>query len=175
MINKQKTYRTESPGVTKPVSGVPLSNRLNISGSVNSHSGFTLIELMVVIIIIGILAAFVAPKLMHRADQAKVTEARIQIKNFETALKLFKIDNGFYPSTEQGLSALITMPGVGEIPENYRSGGYLEKSILPRDPWGNEYMYISPGLQGDYDIISFGADGKDGGEKYDADIINWEI
>ena len=139
------------------------------------QSGFTLIELMVVIIIIGILAALVLPKLMHRADDAKVIEARIQIKNFETALRLYKMDNGFHPSTDQGLEALITPPEKGLIPENYRAGGYLEKRTLPKDPWGNDYIYISPGMQGEYDIISYGADGVEGGEKYNADIINWEI
>lgn len=159
----------------KPAFNILHSNRIKNLGDVRSCSGFTLIELMVVIIIIGMLAAFVAPKLIHRADEARITEAKIQIKNFETALRLYKIDNGFYPSTEQGLEALISPPGIGQIPENYRSRGYLEKTVLPRDPWGNEYIYISPGLQGDYDIISLGADGKEGGEKYDADIINWEI
>ncbi len=144
---------------------------------VNSRvqSGFTLIELMVVIVIIAILAAFVTPKLMHRVDEARVTEAKIQIKNIETSLRLFKADNGFYPSTEQGLQSLITQPEIGQIPENYKTGGYMEKRKLPLDPWDRQYLYISPGMQGDYDIISYGADGKQGGDKYDADIINWEI
>ncbi len=136
------------------------------------QTGFTLIEIMVVVIIIGILAALVAPRLMHRADDARVTEAEIQIMNFETALKMFKIDNGFYPSTEQGLSALISAPITGKIPENFRADGYLGNRTLKADPWGNEYIYISPGAQGDYDIISYGADKQPGGEGYNADIIN---
>jgi len=139
------------------------------------HSGFTLIELMVVIIIIGLLAALVGPRLIHRADDARITETKIQIMNFETALKMFKMDNGFYPSTEQGLSALISAPVTGVIPENFKADGYLGKKMLKADPWGNEYIYISPGMQGDYDIISYGADGKPGGEGYNADIINSEI
>ncbi len=138
-------------------------------------AGFTLIEIMVVVIIIGILAALVAPRLISRTDDARVVDARIQIKNFETALRLFKMDNGFYPSTEQGLEALISPPSIGEIPENYRPGGYLEKKRISSDPWGNEYIYISPGQQGEYDIISYGADRKPGGKGSDADIINWDI
>lgn len=141
----------------------------------NRYAGFTLIEIMVVIIIIGILAALTAPRLMHRADEARVTEAKIQIMNFATALKLFRMDNGFYPSTEQGLSALISPPLTGTIPENYRAGGYLGSNSLKPDPWGSQYLYIYPGMQGDYDIISYGADGKPGGEGYNADIINSEI
>lgn len=137
--------------------------------------GFTLIEIMVVMIIIGILAALVAPRLIHHADEARVTEAQIQIKNFETALRMYKMDNGFYPSTEQGLSALIVPPLSGEIPENFRKGGYLEKKSLPADPWGNPYIYISPAELSDYEIISQGADGKPGGEKYDSDITNLDI
>jgi general secretion pathway protein G len=137
--------------------------------------GFTLIEIMVVMIIIGILAALVAPRLIHHADEARVTEAQIQIKNFETALRMYKMDNGFYPSTEQGLSALIVPPLSGEIPENFREGGYLEKKSLPADPWGNPYIYISPAELSDYEIISQGADGKPGGEKNDSDITNLDI
>lgn len=138
------------------------------------RSGFTLIEIMVVVFIIGILLAIVAPKLIGRTDDARVVEAKAQIKNFDTALKLYKMDSGFYPSTEQGLESLIAPPVTGRIPGNYRDGGYLEKNRLVTDPWGNPYIYISPGTQGEYDILSYGADGQPGGEKYDADISNWD-
>lgn len=139
------------------------------------EKGFTLIEVLVVIFILSILAAIVAPKIIGRTDDARIAEARLQIKNFETALKLFKLDNGFYPSTEQGLEALITKPTTGRIPPNYREGGYLEQKKIPLDPWGNPYIYLCPGIHGDYDIISYGADGKEGGEGKDADITNWNI
>lgn len=137
--------------------------------------GFTLIELMVVIVILGILAAIIAPRVIGRTDEAKVTEAKVQIKNFETAIKLYKIDNGHYPATEQGLSALIAKPTVGIIPKNWRAGGYLENRKIPKDPWGNIYIYASPGLNGEYDIISFGRDGVRGGEGYDGDVESWDI
>lgn len=140
----------------------------------NRLSGFTLIEILVVLVIIGILAALVAPRLITRADEAKVTAAMIQIKNFETALKIFRADNGFYPTTEQGLMALVVPPLTGQIPENYKPSGYLARKSLPHDPWGNPYIYISPGELGDYDIVSYGADGLPDGEKYNMDISNWD-
>jgi len=99
----------------------------------------------------------------------------VQIKNLETALKLYKLDNGFYPDTQQGLDALIEKPTSGQIPKKYREGGYLEQKKIPPDPWGNPYIYVCPGLHGDFDIISYGADGKEGGEGKDADIKSWDM
>src|SRR5208282_2678648 len=136
-------------------------------------SGFTLLEIIVVVFILSLLVAIVAPKIMGKTDDAKITEAKVQIRNFETALKMFKLDSGFYPSTEQGLDALIKKPVIGQIPNAYRDGGYLEQHKIPLDPWGNPYVYLSPGAHGDFDIISFGADGKEGGEGKDADITNY--
>ncbi|MFA4827633.1 MAG: type II secretion system major pseudopilin GspG [Thermodesulfovibrionales bacterium] len=140
-----------------------------------SGKGFTLLEIIVVVFILALLTAIVAPKIIGRTDDARIVEAKIQIKNFETALKLFKLDNGFYPGTEQGIEALVKKPETGKIPKNYREGGYFEQKKMPLDPWGNSYIYASPGLQGDFDIISLGADGKEGGEGKDADIKNWEM
>lgn len=137
--------------------------------------GFTLIEVLVVVFILAILAAIVGPKILGRTDDAKIAEAKIQIKNLETAIKLYKLDNGFYPTTEQGLQALVTPPTTEPVPKKYKEGGYLEKKKVPKDPWGNDFVYISPGTHGDFDITSYGADGKPGGEGKDADINNWEI
>ena len=139
------------------------------------NQGFTLIELMVVIIILGILAMWVAPKIMSRPGEARQVKARLDIQNLETALKLYKLDNGPYPGTEQGLQALVEMPEAGTIPKKWKKGGYLEKGRVPKDPWGNDFIYLSPGLQGDFDIISYGADGVPGGEDENKDINNWEI
>jgi general secretion pathway protein G len=139
-----------------------------------SH-GFTLIELLVVILILGLLAGIVGPRLFGHTDEAKITKARVQIENLSTALKMYKLDNGVFPSTEQGLEALVRPPQGGEAPRKWRKGGYMEKSQLPKDPWGNDYIYLSPGLQGDFDISSFGADGAAGGEDANKDINNWEL
>jgi len=139
-------------------------------------SGFTLIELMVVIAILGILAALVAPSIIGRKEDAMRASAKAQIRNFEQALKLFYVDNGFYPSTEQGLQALVEKPAIGRIPVKWREGGYLERSSVPKDPWGNPYVYLSPGVHNrDFDIISYGADGQEGGEGKDADIQSWAL
>ena len=137
--------------------------------------GFSLIELMVVIVILGILAMYIGPKLMGRTEQAKETQARVQMEALETALKLYKLDNGMYPSTEQGLAALVEQPETGNIPKKWRKGGYLEKGKVPQDPWGHDFIYVSPGVHGDYDIISYGADGVPGGEDENKDINSWEI
>jgi general secretion pathway protein G len=142
--------------------------------NVHNKQGFTLIEIMVVIVILALLAALVGPKLMGRADDAKITDARVQIKNIETALKLYKLDNGNYPSTEQGLVSLVTKPTVGVIPKNYKEGGYLESRKVPKDPWGTDYLYISPGEHGDYDLFSYGADSVKGGDGKNADITSWD-
>ncbi|MCF8068682.1 MAG: type II secretion system major pseudopilin GspG [Desulfobacterales bacterium] len=146
-----------------------------VTGFIRSTQGFTLIEIMVVIIIIGILATIVVPRFMDKPDEAKVTKAHAQIQGLETALHLFKLHNGFYPSTEQGLQALVEMPQTGKIPKKWQRGGYLEKRKVPGDPWNGEYIYLSPGVNGDFDIISYGADGVPGGEEFDADINNWDI
>ena len=140
-----------------------------------SSRGFTLIELMVVIVILSVLAVWVAPKIMGRPDQAKQVKARVDIQSLETALKLYKLDNGHYPTTDQGLEALVRKPDSGKTAKNWRTGGYIEKGKIPKDPWGNEFIYLSPGSHSDFDITSYGADGEPGGEEYDQDINNWEI
>ena len=139
------------------------------------NAGFTLIELMVVMVILAILAGLIVPRIMGRPEEARRTKAAIQIHSLETALKLYNLDNGSYPSTEQGLQALIAAPTVGKLPTKWREGGYLEKGRVPKDPWGNEFIYLQPGLRGEYDIISYGADGQPGGEGKDSDISNWDI
>lgn len=140
---------------------------------IKEERGFTLIEIMVVLVIIGLLAGIVVPKLMGRTEEAKRTKTAVQIKNFQSALDLYKLDSGIYPSTEQGLQALVEKPSIGEIPNNWKEGGYIDK--IPKDPWGNNYVYISPGAHGDYDLYSYGADGEEGGEGRNADIQNWNL
>jgi len=147
----------------------------HIFHKIKSNHGFTLIELMVVIVILGILVSFIAPRLMGRPDEAKQVKARVQIESLETAIKLYKLDSGIYPATEQGLQALVEQPQTGTLPKKWRKGGYLEKGRVPKDPWGNEFVYLSPGVHGDYDIISYGADGVPGGEEFNKDISSWEI
>jgi general secretion pathway protein G len=138
------------------------------------NRGFTLIELMVVIVILSILAVWVAPKIMGRPEQAKQVKAKVDIQGLETALKLYKLDNGMYPTTEQGLEALVAAPDSGKVPKNWREGGYIEKGKVPKDPWGNSFVYLCPGTHGEYDIISYGLDGEPGGEGDNKDITSWE-
>jgi general secretion pathway protein G len=141
-------------------------------GRLRREAGFTLIEIMVVIVILGLLAALVVPKLVGRTEEAKRTQTRVQIKNIQQAIELFKLDNGFYPSTEQSLDALVRMPEAGRVPKNYRKGGYLDR--VPKDPWGNPFVYVSPGEHAEYDISSYGADGVPGGEDEDTDVNSWD-
>lgn len=136
--------------------------------------GFTLIEVMVVVVILGILAAVVVPRVMDRPDQARTTKAQNDIRALESALNLYRLDNFNYPTTEQGLFALVTIPTSGDVPRNYRTGGYIDR--LQKDPWGNEYQYLRPGRDGrEYDLYSLGADGRPGGEDANADIGNWNM
>lgn len=135
--------------------------------------GFTLIEVMVVVAILAILAAIIVPRIMGRPEEAKRTKAQIDIKSIEEALNLYKLDNGFYPTTEQGLDALVKKPDTTPLPLKWKDGGYLSR--LPQDPWGRPYRYLSPGEHGDFDVYSFGADGEPGGEGKDADVQSWNL
>lgn len=132
--------------------------------------GFTLIELMVVMVIIGVLAALIVPNVLDRADDARVTAAKTDIANIVQQLKMYRLDNQRYPTAEQGLQALIAKPTSGPIPNNWKP--YLDK--LPNDPWGRPYQYLSPGIKGEIDVMLFGADGQSGGEGKDADIGSWQ-
>jgi len=149
----------------------------NVSRSIKSRAtaqGFTLLEILIVITILGILASLIAVKLMDRPGEARQLKAQMDIQSLETALKLYKLDNAFYPTTDQGLRALVEKPALGRIPAKYREGGYLDKGVLPRDPWESDYLYLSPGLLNRYvDLWSYGADGEEGGEGEDADVTNW--
>lgn len=137
------------------------------------HNGFTLIEIMVVIVILGILAAMIVPKVMSRPDEARVVAARQDIASLMQALKLYRLDNKRYPTSEQALQALVTRPAQAPVPDNWKGGGYIER--LPLDPWGKSYQYLNPGLHGEIDVFSYGADGAPGGEGFDADIGNWQL
>jgi len=139
------------------------------------QAGFTLIELMVVIIILGVLAGLIIPRIMGRPDEARQAKAKIQMEALESALKLYKLDNGGYPTTEQSLRALVEAPTIGNIPKNWCQGGYLEKGKMPKDPWRNDFIYVSPGSHSDFDLTCLGADREPGGEGVNKDINNWEV
>lgn len=136
------------------------------------NRGFSLIEILVVLVIMGLLVSIIAPNVLGRADEARVQKVFADFSAIETALRLYRLDNYAYPSSEQGLRALQERPTLAPVPANWRQGGYLES--LPIDPWGNPYLYLSPGQQGDYDIFSFGADGVRGGDGQNADLGNWQ-
>lgn len=137
------------------------------------QTGFTLIEVMVVVVILGILAAIVVPRVMDRPDQARVVKAKQDVRALESALNTYRLDNFHYPSTDQGLQALVEKPGGDPPAKNWKSGGYVSR--LPKDPWGNAYLYLNPGRHGSIDIYSLGADGQPGGTGMDADIGNWNL
>lgn len=137
------------------------------------RAGFTLVEIMVVVVIIGLLAALVGPRLIGQSDTAKITATKAQIKNIEQALELYHLNNGFFPTTDQGLIALIEKPTMHPEPKNYQRGGYLNSKSVPKDAWGNDFVYMCPGEEGDYDIVSLGADGREGGEGVNSDFSNW--
>lgn len=134
-------------------------------------TGFTLIEVMVVIVILGILAAIVVPRVMDRPDTARITKAKQDIRTIENALNLYKLDNFNFPTTEQGLEALVTKPSGTPEPKNWKEGGYVDR--LPKDPWGNDYQFLNPGVKGSIDVFTYGADGAEGGEGINSDIGNW--
>lgn len=146
-----------------------------ISGRVGKSTsrGFTLIEVMVVVVILGILAAIIVPRIMGRPEEAKRIKAQVDIKAIEEALNMYKLDNGFYPNTEHGVEALVKKPETAPIPKRWKEGGYLSK--VPSDPWGGPYQYLSPGEHGDFDLYSLGADGEPGGEGKDADVESWNL
>lgn len=137
------------------------------------HSGFTLIEIMIVVVILGILASIVVPNIMESPNEARIVKAKQDIRTLEGALNLYKLDNFNYPTTEQGLESLVSKPSGQPEAKNWKKKGYMKK--LPKDPWGNEYLYLSPGTHGEIDIFSYGADGRNGGADAASDIGNWEL
>lgn len=153
-------------------SSADTSELARLTNRVRRDAGFTLIEIMVVIAIIGILATLIVPKIMGRSDEARVTAAKHDVGTLVQAFKLYRLDIGRYPTTEQGIKALVEKPTSEPIPQNWKAGGYLDS--IPKDPWGNPYQYVNPGTRSEIDVYSFGADGKPGGTGNDADIGNWQ-
>lgn len=146
--------------------------KTQLTTATSRQQGFTLIEIMVVMVILGLLVAIVAPNIMGRSDQARVTAAEAQLSNIANALDLYRLDNSNYPSTQQGLEALVNEPTGSPEPRNWNPEGYMKS--VPQDPWGNDYQYVSPGTEGPYDLYSFGADGQEGGDGDNADISVWD-
>lgn len=140
---------------------------------VTNKKGFTLIEIMVVVVILGILATVILPRILSKPDEARVTKAMMDLKALEGALAMYKLDNGSFPTTDQGLRALVEKPTSGNVPKKWNPEGYLKK--VPKDPWDNEFIYLAPGVHGHYDLLSFGSDGQEGGESFAADIKAWEL
>lgn len=156
--------------IIEPMQSLPATRlRARIRARV-TQAGFTLIELMVVLVIIGVLAALIVPNVLDRADDARATAARTDVNNLMQALKLYKLDNQRYPTTEQGLQSLVAKPSASPAPPNWKP--YLDK--LPNDPWGRPYQYLSPGVKGEIDVMSLGADGQPGGDGKNADIGSWQ-
>lgn len=148
-----------------------LSSSLHSSSNAENDSGFSLLELMVVVVILSILALVIIPRVIDRPDQARVARVQSDLSVISGAVKLYRLDNFKYPTTEQGLSALVTRPVSEPVPKNWSQNGYLDR--LPKDPWGQDYQYLSPGVHGDFDVFSYGADGISGGSGVDADIGSW--
>lgn len=167
-INKEKGGTLKKHSKKQNNSNLTLQMRGN-------EKGFTLIELMVVIVILGILAGMIVPRIMDRPEDARRAKAEIDIGALKQALKMYKLDNGKYPTSDQGLQALIDPPSTGQLAKKWREGGYLDKRTVPKDPWDNDFIYISPGVHGDFDLMSYGADNEPGGENQDADINSWEM
>jgi len=160
---------TATPQATRGPAGAGHAPRRRRS---RSDRGLTLIELMVVVVILSVLAVVIVPRVIDRPDQARVARARADIAALSAALNLYRLDNGAYPTTDQGLEALATRPARPPVPPNWAEGGYIDR--VPADPWGRPYQYLSPGVRGSFDLMSFGADGRPGGSGVDADIGNWQ-
>ena len=144
-------------------------------GCARARRGFTLIEILVVITIMGILAALIVPRVVGRTDDARIAAARQDVATLMNALKIYRLDNGRYPTQSQGLRALVEKPTLEPVPSNWKPGGYLDSNTLRKDPWGNDYQFINPGIHGEIDVLSFGRDGQPGGEGPDADIGSWML